>query len=62
MQNDTYIYSWNMANNFEEFGKGIIFENIPNQIKQMIIWVKKSQIRISQFGQKSIYGTKLHKN
>ena len=29
-KNDTYIYSWNMANNFEEFGKGIIFENIPN--------------------------------
>lgn len=28
---NSFIYSWNMADNFEDFGKGFIFENIVNE-------------------------------
>lgn len=30
-KNNSFFYSWNMADNFREFGKGFIFENIINE-------------------------------
>ena len=53
------IYTLNMANNFEEFGKGIIFENIPNHNQANDYLGEKIPSKNIPIWPKINYGTKL---